>query len=506
MTGKLLDAYVDRVGVRGLNACYATSPKALSSRHFFALRVTRLKKGGVWPEDRLLKRDDHGYDEVIETASNFLGIREARCLDMCLERMADKGEAVLQYLCEHAKDVMSHELTRWVDVVLARYAIAPEARLKALTSDVTTADVKFWPQQGPDGDEGDVYAYLRVHHSLKALSEVWSARGVVPDNVRTIMASKWPNDAAWFELMLVLGPSYVSLIRQVMGMMDFKAPFGSRFDAHYRHSTIPKKSGGVRDIYAPERALKALQTLINVKLLQPLGAHDAAFGFVPGRNITGNAERHVGQSIVTTADIHSCFPSVGRGLVVHALKRDLGERLSYGAILKIADICLSQGVLPTGAPTSPALLNRVLLRTDELLTDAATSKGCTYTRYADDITFSGGEGAVNLLGVAKGVLKPIGLMLDPKKTNVFRRGRRQCCTGLVVNDRVSVNREKCRRLRAAVHALEMGRPLLWDGKPETVAQLRGRLAFLASVKAEEGARLMARLEAALRQKTTVCAQ
>ena len=247
-------------------------------------------------------------------------------------------------------------------------------------------------------------------------------------------------------------------------------------------------------------------TLINVKLLQPLGAHDAAFGFVPGRNITGNAERHVGQSIVTTADIHSCFPSVGRGLVVHALKRDLGECLSYGAILKIADICLSQGVLPTGAPTSPALLNRVLLRTDELLTDAATSKGCTYTRYADDITFSGGEGAVSLLGVAKGVLKPIGLMLDPKKTNVFRRGRRQCCTGLVVNDRVSVNRETCRRLRAAVHALEMGRPLLWDGKPETVAQLRGRLAFLASVKAEEGARLMARLEAALRQKTTVCAQ
>ena len=506
MTGKLLDAYVDRVGVRGLNACYATSPKALSSRHFFALRVTRLKKGGVWPKDRLLKRDDHGYDEVIETASNFLGIREARCWDMCLERMADKGEAVLQYLCDHAKDVMSPELTRWVDVVLARYAIAPQARLKALTSDVTTADVKFWPQQGPDGDDGDVYAYLRVHHSLKALSEVWSVRGLVPDDVRTIMASKWPNDAAWFELMLVLGPSYVSLIRQVMGMMDFKAPFGFRFDAHYRHSTIPKKSGGVRDIYAPERALKALQTLINVKLLQPLGAHDAAFGFVPGRNITGNAERHVGQSIVTTADIHSCFPSVGRGLVVHALKRDLGECLSYGAILKIADICLSQGVLPTGAPTSPALLNRVLLRTDELLTDAATSKGCTYTRYADDITFSGGEGAVSLLGVAKGVLKPIGLMLDPKKTNVFRRGRRQCCTGLVVNDRVSVNRETCRRLRAAVHALEMGRPLLWDGKPETVAQLRGRLAFLASVKAEEGARLMARLEAALRQKTTVCAQ
>ena len=504
MRQTLLDAYVAREGLKALDACYKASPKGLSSRLFFLLRVNRLKTGGAWPENRILRSDAQGFDEVIEKASNLLCISEPRLWDATLECMPEKAQAVLQYATKHAKAVMSPGLARWIDVVLQRYALKPEARLDALLADQTTTDVKFWPHQGPDGTKGDVYAYLRVHHSLKALSAVWSERQTLPDSVLPTMVAHWPNDAAWFELFLALGKSHTSLLRQVMGMMDFKAPFGSRFDAHYRHSTIPKKNGGVRDIYAPARALKALQSLINVKLLQPLGAHDAAFGFVPGRNISGNAERHVGQPVVATADIHACFPSVSRGLVVHALKRDLGDRFSYGAILKLADICLSKGVLPTGAPTSPTLLNRVLLRTDELLTDAASKKGCTYTRYADDITFSGDDGAVSLLGVAKGVLKPIGLTLDPKKTNVFRRGRRQCCTGLVVNDRVSVNRETCRRLRASVHALELGRPLLWDGNPETVAQLRGRLAFLASVKKEEGARLMARLDAALMQKTVTC--
>ena len=131
----------------------------------------------------------------------------------------------------------------------------------------------------------------------------------------------------------------------------------------------------------------------------------------------------------------SCFPSVGRGLVISVLRRDLGERFSDAALMRLVDIVLAEGVLPTGAPTSPALLNRVLLKTDEILTDAADRRDCVYTRYADDLTFSGGDGVVGLLGIATGVLQRIGLELDPRKTNIFRKGRRQCCTGLVVNEK-----------------------------------------------------------------------
>ena len=129
--------------------------------------------------------------------------------------------------------------------------------------------------------------------------------------------------------------------------------------------------------------------------------------------------------------------------------RDLSDRLSPLSISFLVDLCTADGVLPVGAPTSPAILNRVLFKTDQILSQQAALRECSYSRYADDLTFSGGEKAVGLLGVARGVLGQIGLELDPQKTNIFRRGRRQMCTGLVVNERVNVPRTIKKKLRAA---------------------------------------------------------
>ena len=95
-----------------------------------------------------------------------------------------------------------------------------------------------------------------------------------------------------------------------------------------------------------------------------------------------------------------------------------------------------------------------------------------------------------MVGVAKGVLRGIGLELAEKKTNVFRRGRRQCCTGLVVNEQVSVPRTIRRRIRAEVDAFVRGRAPTWNGHPESAAQLRGRINYLTSVHPEEGRRLL----------------
>lgn len=159
--------------------------------------------------------------------------------------------------------------------------------------------------------------------------------------------------------------------------------------------------------------------------------------------------------------------------MISVLRRDLGDAFSDAALMKLADIVLAEGVLPTGAPTSPAILNRVLLKTDEILSEAAHRRECVYTRYADDLAFSGSDAAVALLGVARGVLEAIGLELDPKKTNVFRRGRRQCCTGLVVNEKVNVKRGYARHLRAAVHALACGRTPQLDGCALSVPMLKG---------------------------------
>jgi hypothetical protein len=182
-----------------------------------------------------------------------------------------------------------------------------------------------------------------------------------------------------------------------------------------------------------------------------------------------------------------------RPLVLGVLRRDLGDSLGPVAVSMLVDICTAEGDLPVGAPTSPTLLNRVLWRSDEMLAQAAEQRGLRYTRYADDLSFSGGDVAVQMLGVARRTLAQIGLALDPKKTNIFRRGRRQMVTGLVVNQQVSVPRHIRRRLRAAVHRVEQGGEAHWDGAEQSAAAIRGRVAFVKMVHPQEGRSLLRRL-------------
>lgn len=300
----------------------------------------------------------------------------------------------------------------------------------------------------------------------------------------------------FLELISCLGLRHGATIRWLLSIRNREKSSGAKFDHLYAKHEIPKKSGKMRLISAPNAALKRIQKSIAVNLLDPLGAHEAAHGFVIGRSIVGNASLHVGKPMVVNADVRNCFPSVRWPLVRAALIRDLSDRLSPLSISFLIDLCTAEGVLPVGAPTSPAILNRVLFKTDQILSQQAALRDCSYSRYADDITFSGDEKAVALLGVARGVLGRIGLELDPQKTNIFRRGRRQMCTGLVVNDRVNVPRSIRRKVRAAVHAFEQGRSLDWNGELMSPSSLRGRLEFLKMVAPDTAAPLVKRLAAA----------
>ncbi len=307
--------------------------------------------------------------------------------------------------------------------------------------------------------------------------------------------------AACLELLSLIGAEAAGPLQYVIAKTSRReGKPGARIDDLYHDWKLPKKSGGNRIISAPDPRLKIVQRLIYEKVLLPLGAHDAAHGFAEGRSIVTNASLHTGKPVVVTADVSKCFPSVSWKLVLWALKRDLGGTLLPSTISLIVDICTAKGGLPTGAPTSPALLNRVLFKTDQILTAAAEKRGCTYTRYADDLCFSGDHGAVEMLGIARSTFASIGLKLDEKKTNIFRKGRRQCCTGLVVNTQVSVARRIRRRLRAEVRSYELGREILWRGTPDSEQALEGRICFLMSVNPKEGGELHERFKAAKRKR------
>ena len=301
-------------------------------------------------------------------------------------------------------------------------------------------------------------------------------------------------DVTNLELTKALGFDVISHISAITSKSDYKSETGKRLDHMYLKWSLPKKSGGVRIISAPNPSLKIVQRRILEKLLDPLGFHSCAYGFTKGRSIKDNALVHIGNPIVTNVDISNCFPSVRWPLVLGVLRRDLGSKLSSSAISTLADICTAEGGLPIGAPTSPSLLNRVLLVSDRILEMESKKRSCNYSRYADDLTFSGEHGAIEMIGVSKGVLGRIGLSLDPKKTNIFRKGRRQAVTGLVVNQHVSVPRRIRKRLRAAVHSAENGRQITWQGTDQSLQSLEGRLSFLAMIHLKEGQALKTRIK------------
>jgi retron-type reverse transcriptase len=298
---------------------------------------------------------------------------------------------------------------------------------------------------------------------------------------------------AAFELSMYLGIKYLVVLHYLSTRPLPKAA-GTRFDGIYRTWLLPKRRGGNREISAPISYLKAVQRALLDTLLARVPLHPCATGFRPGYSIKVNANPHVGKPVVVNVDISGFFQNTSLTIVRSAIGKSVPKQMSQSARLLLFDICTRQGGLPTGAPTSPAIANIGLVHFDNAISKACDRHGITYTRYADDLTFSGGDPG-KVLPYVEEWLARFGYALDRKKTNFFRRGRRQVVTGLVVNDKVSIPRSMRRKLRAAVHNFNAkGTEVIhWHGKPMSLAELTGRIAFLNSIDTQKGQALLAKL-------------
>ena len=270
---------------------------------------------------------------------------------------------------------------------------------------------------------------------------------------------------------------------------------GTRFDDRYRTYTLPKRSGGTREISVPDDRLKRLHRRLLSGAFDPVPLHDASHGFRKGRSILTNARVHVGCRLVLNVDIKGFFPNTTYSRVLTACMKVAGGNLSVRGAKLLADICCYGGALPTGAPTSPAIGNLVLRGADAAISKAASASGINYTRYADDLTFSDDGAAKRIIPFVQRVLGEIGYELDAKKTHLYRRGRQQLVTNLVVNDRVNLRRSDRRRIRAAVERRCAGHEVTWHGKPMDDQSLHGRLALLAMIDPAPAANYRRRLEA-----------
>jgi RNA-directed DNA polymerase len=287
---------------------------------------------------------------------------------------------------------------------------------------------------------------------------------------------------------------------------------GSATGAPYVDFEIPKRTGGTRRISAPRAPLRAAQREILRTILDRIPTHEAAHGFVRGRSTVTNARPHLGAAILVKLDLKDFFPTVHYHRV-----RGLFEHYGYSNQVSgaLAALCTRRpvmpdghvawpGVLPQGAPTSPTIANLVSRRLDERLTGLARKLGATYTRYADDLTFSFGREPERGLGRffwwVDQIVQQEGFSEHSGKRRVLRRSTQQRVTGIVVNEELHVPRAARRRFRAILHNCKTkGLASQARGRDDFRDYLLGFASYVHMVQPKEGQALLAEVRALLAQ-------
>lgn len=204
-----------------------------------------------------------------------------------------------------------------------------------------------------------------------------------------------------------------------------------------------------RWISAPKKELKRVQNLLLHRFLYKAPVHNCAHGFVPKRSIVTNARPHIQKKWVANFDIHSFFPSTKMYVVHQALQKNFGFSEALNSLL--SRLLTLKGELPQGAPSSPHLANLVMWDADTQLQQFSKEHQLTYTRYADDLTFSGERIPRTIQHKIRDILGPIGYRLAYKKSKILGQHKRQMVTGLVVNEKLNLPRPMRKRLRAIIH-------------------------------------------------------
>jgi RNA-directed DNA polymerase len=294
---------------------------------------------------------------------------------------------------------------------------------------------------------------------------------------------------------------------------------------NYRYRTVPRQRGLPRMIEAPKARLKEIQRWLLREILDHVPPHDAAHGFTRGRSVISHAGLHAGQPAVLRLDLKDFFASVAAARV-YGIFRTVGyapavahtltglstntvPHAVWQEIPRTTDPRLVQPQfwlgrqlatphLPQGAPTSPALANLAAFRLDRRLAGLAVSLDWRYSRYADDLTFSGPtpsrDRSEQLQELVATIAREEGFAVNPDKSALRTAAGRQQVCGIVVNVRPNVTRGEYDRLKAILHNAARRGPKAHDraGVADLEAHLRGRIAWVASLNPGHGEKLRRR--------------
>lgn len=239
------------------------------------------------------------------------------------------------------------------------------------------------------------------------------------------------------------------------GLVGYKKNYLKRATLYtkffYREFEILKKNGKKRRISEPLPSLKEIQHWILNNILYRINVSKYAKAYIPKINIKQNLIFHKGQAKVFTLDIENFFPSIKQNSI-----EEIFKTFGYSKLISslLAKLCCLNYSLPQGAPTSPYLSNIYLKPFDDIISDYCKNNQIRYTRYADDLTFSGEFDENELLNLIKIKLSNLNLVINDKKTRLMTPNTKQTVTGIVVNEKLQVDFEKRNKIRQSVYYIK----------------------------------------------------
>ncbi|HDR9803610.1 TPA: retron St85 family RNA-directed DNA polymerase [Burkholderia cenocepacia] len=266
-------------------------------------------------------------------------------------------------------------------------------------------------------------------------------------------------------------------------------------ESFYREFHIPKRSGEKRLIRAPHQSLLFCQRWILSNILYKIKIHRSAHGFVPGASIKSNAEPHIGSAMLLKMDLRDFFPSIPKSWVFN-LFSDLGYagNVSY----YLASLCCFGDSLAQGAATSPAISNIVLKSLDNRLRRLTEKVNLKYTRYADDLTFSGNFIHCSFPSIVKNIVSEYGLSINDHKTRLKSHHGTRIVTGVsICNNTLSAPRQFKRKIKNEIHFIEkfgilshMSHNRIFN--PNYLQSLLGRISFWLYLEPENNEAIRAK--------------
>ncbi len=256
---------------------------------------------------------------------------------------------------------------------------------------------------------------------------------------------------------------------------------------HYKKVKIPKKNGSFRELSVPDEVLKKIQRAIvkNILSYEPISIYAYAYRF--GGSVQKNALHHVGKEKVLKLDIKHFFDSILYSTV--KAKCFPKERFSDNARTLLSILCYFGDSLPQGAPTSPIITNIIMRDFDETVGDFCKGRNISYSRYCDDMTFSGDFDEKIIIEYVKTELYKFGLLLNNKKTVLASSSVRQLVTGVVVNEKLSVPSEYKSKIRQEIYFCQKFgienhlRQIKYTGHVKTyINSLLGKVSFVLQVE------------------------